>query len=219
LVARGLRWGQIAGGPATASVGLLLYPEFSRLYIAASDTYARLHPWASQPYVDPLWSTEGLVFIHDGCEASRVEKVRVIAQHDWALKALRVCMERPIHALNCGRCEKCIRTMLTLLGLGALEHGPSFDVGLDPGRIRRMPLRYLHILEAAKENLQLLEAGGKPRRVRAALRTAIHQWERRFAAGALVETLPPAWRRMLSLLYRILKPFGVLPPKTVGHYP
>ena len=62
-----------SSGGFLASVGLCLQKVFREVLIAASDTYGQLVPWGSHPHVDPLWSTESLAFVHDGCEATRLE--------------------------------------------------------------------------------------------------------------------------------------------------
>ena len=59
---------------------------------------------------------------------TRSERVQLVASSDTALERLQVCNEpratwRP---LNCGRCEKCIRTMLQLTVVDALERATSF---------------------------------------------------------------------------------------------
>ncbi len=108
-------------GAALAAVGHLLGDEFDQIYIAASDTEGFLSPWGSHPELDPLWSRSDLEFVHDGCAATRPKKLRQIALSGTALQNLRVCWKNRKGALNCGRCEKCIRTMIGLKVMGVLE--------------------------------------------------------------------------------------------------
>jgi hypothetical protein len=213
LVGKGLSWGKLSGGALTASLGLLLYPEFSRIYVAASGTYAHLDAWASHPLLDPLWSTDGLEFVHDGAEATRVEKVRLLAAHDWVLRLLRVCNRRPAAAPNCGRCEKCIRTMLNLLVAGALERGPSFEVGLDPRRVARMGFQDFHSRAQASENLAALESSKQSGPLAAALRTAINRAERRRLLRELARHFSPGERALLRIPNRLLMAFGLFGPQ------
>src|SRR6185369_5970784 len=56
--------------------------------------------------------------VHDGAEASRTEKVRCIAKNQEALDWLRVCGNDTVD-YNCGSCEKCLRTMMSLRLLNA----------------------------------------------------------------------------------------------------
>jgi hypothetical protein len=58
----------LAHGASLATVGHLLGPEFHRIYIAATYHRDTLFPWGSHPDLDPLWSTESLDVVHDGCE-------------------------------------------------------------------------------------------------------------------------------------------------------
>ncbi|MEA2398411.1 MAG: hypothetical protein QOK25_1967 [Thermoleophilaceae bacterium] len=106
-------------GSALASVALLLSSRFSRVYVPATMTYAMLNPLGSHPLLDPLWSTENMELVHDGCEATRRHKLRVLADCEPARRWLRVCWENRGGAYNCGQCEKCLRTQaeLRLLGL------------------------------------------------------------------------------------------------------
>lgn len=127
-------------GAGLASVALLLSPRFRKVYIAATHSYASLYPLGSHPLLDPLWSTEGTEIVHDGCEATRVGKVACIAAHEIALRMLRVCWENRGGAYNCGRCNKCLRTMAALRVVGALDRCRSFDRPLDLTAVARIAL-------------------------------------------------------------------------------
>jgi hypothetical protein len=125
-------------GAALASVALLLSHHVRRIYIAASHSYRHLIPNGSHPLLDPLWSTEAVQVLHDGCEATRLDKVARIAQSDVALNTLRVCWENPEGAYNCGRCRKCLTTMANLLLVGALQRCATFDRPLNVRALSRM---------------------------------------------------------------------------------
>src|SRR5262249_14111684 len=112
---------EYAHGALLAGAALLLSPQFGRIYIAASDSYeTAMVAWGSHPLLDPLWSTECTTIVHDGTEATRMNKVAAVAGSDVALRWLRVCWENPNGEYNCGRCAKCLRTMASLRILGAL---------------------------------------------------------------------------------------------------
>ena len=68
--------------------------------------------------------------VHDGAEAERIDKARKLMESPVALRNLRVCFETPEGGYNCGRCEKCFRTMATLRILGVLDRA-TFDHPLD----------------------------------------------------------------------------------------
>mgnify|MGYP005815298273 CR=1 FL=1 len=97
-------------GAALATIALLLAPRFSRVLVPATHTYGHLEGLGSHPLLDPLWSTDEVEVVHDGADATRVDKVRAVAGEEAARRHLRVCWENPDGAYNCGRCEKCVRT-------------------------------------------------------------------------------------------------------------
>lgn len=105
----GIGWDDYHGA-ALATVALLLAPNFSTVYLPATTTFAELYPLGSHPLLDPLWSTEQVQIVHDGADATRVEKLRAIAAEPAARQHLRVCFENRDGLYNCGRCEKCVRT-------------------------------------------------------------------------------------------------------------
>lgn len=127
-------------GPALATIGHLLAPGFRRIYIPATHTQADDVAWGSHPLVDPLWSSETLEFVHDGSDVTRVQKTETVTNWPTAMECLRVCWKNPGGAYNCGRCEKCLRTMVTLQMLGALESHPAFDQPLDLERVASLRL-------------------------------------------------------------------------------
>jgi 7-cyano-7-deazaguanine synthase in queuosine biosynthesis len=127
-------------GAALASVALALAPHCNKVYVAASRTYADLSPWGSHPIVDPLWSTESVAIIHDGCEATRLEKTQRIVRSDIVRRTLRVCWESPNGEYNCGRCRKCIFAKARLRAIGALRSIDTFDSDLDLRALERLPL-------------------------------------------------------------------------------
>ncbi len=143
-------------GPGLASVALLLAPEFRRVYIAATHAYSSLYPLGSHPLLDPLWSTERTEIVHDGCEATRVDKVERIASSEIALRTLRVCWENPGGAYNCGRCWKCLRTMVALRIVGTLDRCSSFDRPLDLTAVSHSMIETRGGRDYMEQNLQAL---------------------------------------------------------------
>ena len=116
---------------------------------------------------DPLLSTSATTVVHDGAEATRVEKTRAVAESALALRSLRVCWRsRSDH--NCGDCEKCYRTMTTLSLLGALNKCSTFPAGsFDPRRIDRIFCRSDGAVAFMREIRELADAKGQMAVVRA----------------------------------------------------
>lgn len=133
-------WGPLYHGAAMASVGLLLEQVLEKVYVAATYTYAQLHPHGSHLILDPLWSTEHLSFVHDGCEANRLDKMRLIAKYPIVLDTLRVCFMNPNNEYNCGCCEKCLRTMVALHIVGALQTCKTLPHTIDPDLLRNITI-------------------------------------------------------------------------------
>jgi hypothetical protein len=134
-----LAW-KFSHGPALASAALAVGGLLGTCLIPSSHAYDELIPWGSHPLLDPLWSTEALEFEHYGCAAHRVDKIRAIADWPLALSHLRVCWPDWTQDYNCGRCEKCVRTMLALHAAGALDRAATFPNGLNAGLLREVSL-------------------------------------------------------------------------------
>jgi hypothetical protein len=56
-----------------------------------------------------------------------MEKLKIVAGWDVAFQNFRVCLANVQEKLNCGRCEKCVRTMLELEALGLLHKTHAFE--------------------------------------------------------------------------------------------
>ena len=164
-------WGQYHGA-ALATVSHTLETNFD-IFIPSSHTYAHLFPWGSHPLLDPLWSTRSTKFAHDGCEANRVQKCAKIVDHPIALNSLRVCWRNPESVYNCGRCEKCMRTMINLMAAGGLEDCSTFDASLDLSRLSKMQIQDKNTRAHAGENLSTLRRDGRHPEIVRALESAL----------------------------------------------
>ena len=139
LVEPVLLWDYTHGG-CLAAVGLFLRGAFHQIYIPSTHSVAEQIPWGSNLALDGHWSTEGTTFIHDGTEATRIEKViSQIARSPLALEHLRVCFANERGAYNCGKCDKCLRTMINLYVAGALEKSSTFPHHIDPDLVAAIP--------------------------------------------------------------------------------
>ena len=142
----------LAFGTALGALALLLQSQLGRVHLAAGMTYETLVPWGSHPLLDPLWGNDRLEIVHDGCEATRGQKVAYIAGYPPALAHLRVCTRQ--HAtFNCGECEKCVRTMVALRIAGALGRCPTLPDRLDLHRVARQRLPPGPVTTYARESL------------------------------------------------------------------
>lgn len=137
-------WARISHGACMAAVGHFLQSEIGELIISASFAEDQLRPWGSHPDIDPLMSSSSMVYRHDGAAYTRFEKHREISSHKVALQHLSVCEHGPQSGehVNCSKCQKCLRSMITLDLLGVDRAlAPSFDWSdYDPAAIKEFLL-------------------------------------------------------------------------------
>ncbi|MFI5180204.1 MAG: hypothetical protein ACHQPI_02305 [Thermoanaerobaculia bacterium] len=109
-----------AHGTTLASCLTLLKGRFSRGLIASSYPYSALIlPYGSNPVTDGMMSSESFRISHDGADVAKIEKVKAISGWPEARRYLRVCWEGAQKDRNCGRCQKCVWTLLVFRMIGA----------------------------------------------------------------------------------------------------
>jgi hypothetical protein len=114
-------------GAALVAVALLAADAIEVLAIPPSYSDDRLIPWGSHPDLDRNWSVPGVLNVeHGDSSLHRRERTAAIAHHPLVHEHLRVCWEHRTDEVNCGRCEKCLRTMATLASIGVLERCRTF---------------------------------------------------------------------------------------------
>ncbi|MCU1357847.1 MAG: hypothetical protein JWM89_3265 [Acidimicrobiales bacterium] len=114
-------------GAALAAMAHLLHATIGMLVIPPSYAHERLVPWGSRPDFDPRWSVPGRLRIeHGDATGRRLDRVLAIAGHPLVHQHLRVCWQNVAGTLNCGRCEKCVRTMVMLAGADQLQRCRTF---------------------------------------------------------------------------------------------
>ena len=121
-------WMKVFHGAALAAVAHALSNRLTRVNIASTAKIPRTLPWGSHPLLDPNYGSTDLLISHDGLRYSRWEKAQLVAGWDTALENVRVCNENPPDTLNCGKCEKCVRTMLEFLAADGLSRASAFPV-------------------------------------------------------------------------------------------
>jgi hypothetical protein len=189
-------WAEEYHGAALAAVALFLAPRFEKILIPATFAYAFLFPYGSHPGLDPLWSSESLEIVHDGCEATRFEKVEALASWDTALRTLRVCWQTKGGRYNCCKCWKCLWTMAFLRACDALGRAATFDRPLDLKalseslpRARDEQARFVQALDALERR------GGDPELAQA-LHAALELAQRPAAPGPVARMFAGARRRL-----------------------
>ena len=179
---------------AMAAAGHLLRERCGTVFFAAGGYTDRLDPrfLGSHPELTRLCSSEAVRFVHHAEETLRVDKAAVIAEWPLARRFLRVCWKNHGSGLNCGVCEKCVRTQLEFFAAGQLEALESMPPGPLEDRLNAIP--------GVPDNLylyyqDLLERIGEPRIRRAieALGERSVAWRRKHAGRDVIERY---WKRV-----------------------
>ena len=143
-----------------AALGACLHQfsaEHGTALIASGESYLdAVYPWGSNPATNHLLGSDYMRFVTDGSGFSRTQKVAHVAEWPVARDNVRVCWEGPITGRNCGKCEKCIRTILNFRAVG-VPLTRAFPVDVSDDRIRDLKLRrpihlslFVDIYEAAR---------------------------------------------------------------------
>jgi hypothetical protein len=178
-------------GAALVSAALALSGGLRHLLVPSSNAYAQLRPWGTDPLLDPLWSTERLEVVHDGSEARRVDKLeRLVARDPLARKYLRVCLENSGGAYNCGRCRKCVRSMIALALLGVLGEFQTFPPELAPDAERLFRQDIEEVEKHAVELLDLASRTGLRPDVKRLVERVARRRRRRRAIRDILENTP-----------------------------
>lgn len=138
-------------GQALAASALFFEAIWDSFVIPSSYVQSSHPRWGTHPELDPLLSTEQMRFVHHGAELDRLGKLKRILQSPQAPESysrLRVCWIQDIGLRNCGRCEKCLRTMTALDLLGALPRYTTFGT-------KRVPIMRLLALPQRAEQSRI----------------------------------------------------------------
>jgi hypothetical protein len=178
-------------GGALAAAGHLLRDLCGTAWIAAGGYSAQLDVLGLGMHSDltPLWSSAAVRFHHHAEETLRCEKVAAIAEWPLARRFLRVCWKHQSSGLNCGVCEKCVRTQLEFFAAGQLDELETMPPGSLKDRLNRIPwvsdnhfFYYQDLLDRIEEPelrraIQALRQRSIPMQRRLVWRDA---WERRW---------------------------------------
>jgi hypothetical protein len=181
-------WGLVGQGPALAALTLVLEGRFARMLVPSSMRYRSNRAWGTHPLSDPLLSTTTLDFRDDGAQFGRWEKARDVSRSDLAMGHLRVCWAGRDDR-NCGRCEKCLRTLTLFELLGVRERALTFPEGA--WSLEALAgMRYRNALERRYQGRMVKRAMGSGRPdVARAVRRAVRRYDTRRFLGSLARRL------------------------------
>jgi hypothetical protein len=149
---------EFSHGAMLAAVGLMLARTIDTVFIASSNQYRQMFAHGSTWMLDPLWTTNHVRIRYDGAERWRAGKAFDLARnHQDLLPHLIVCWDGYLKGKNCGHCEKCQRTMMSMHFAGIDDLSPAFARDLDATVIATTRLTgewmfdaYTRILELGK---------------------------------------------------------------------
>lgn len=157
-------WVKEYNSAGLAAVALAFSPRLTDVSIGSNAWIGFLPPAGSHPMIDPYYSTAALRVHHAQTTMRRIDKVRLVADWAAAMANLRTCFSYPnSHAeLNCGKCRKCIFTMLELLAVGKLAEAPTFPADdVTPDMLRTMAIGGHYSAGYFRELLDPLEGIGR----------------------------------------------------------
>jgi hypothetical protein len=136
-------WGTALHGPILGAVAHAALGSRGVVRIASTfDAKTMMAPRGSHPLLDAHMSTERVSLLHDSVAHTRLQKVIGLAKHPVALDNAQICGNWTAGYLNCGRCEKCVRTKLAYLIAGH-NIPETFKVReVEPNQIHVIRTRY-----------------------------------------------------------------------------
>lgn len=158
-------WTRVGFGAGHSAVAQLFQREFDKVFWASDGEGANPPTGAEHPVINQHFSTSALRLQDDGLDQSRKDKVALLSQWDYARRMMQPCHYVKIPddgKINCGRCEKCIRTMLLLLGMGKLSDVDAFaENDVRPTAIFRIPINNLKKARLLAQSIPDLKSIGR----------------------------------------------------------
>lgn len=109
-----------------ASAVSLLQGGYNEGVIANSLSYNQFSLlWGSNAITDRFFGSNNFAIVVDGLQFARRDKIPTVAQWEKGLENLRVCFDADERDKNCGKCSKCMITILCLRRWG-VPLPPSF---------------------------------------------------------------------------------------------
>lgn len=143
--------------------------HFGRFHLAGHSTWAYrdMTTFGSHLALDHHFGSDRLQVLHFGAGATRSERIEYIAGAPDALRSLRVCLAQsgltaePGQIMNCGRCKKCMRTLMVLDMLGQREACTTFPADVDLRAMQRASVLAADYESFLIDNLALARRTGR----------------------------------------------------------
>lgn len=165
-------WTSVGYGAGHIAVSQLFQGAFDKVLFASDGEGPNPPPPAPiHPLINTLHSTNAVTIQSVQDEMFRPEKVALIADWDLGRRLMQPCHYVKIPEdgkINCGRCEKCVRTMLMLIGIGRLNDVSAFSENeVTPRMVRGIPVRNSRKAHQLQLAIPQLKAAGRNDLVRA----------------------------------------------------
>jgi hypothetical protein len=110
-----LNWGKVAHGIYLAAGMHVFSHRHTAGCFPSSDIASTLtYPWGSNPVTDPLLSSEEMTMHYHDCKVPKFQKILELVKHEDVTSSLRVCYQNHEQSTNCGRCGKCLQTVIKM---------------------------------------------------------------------------------------------------------
>ena len=198
---RWLDWSVVHGSMIGATLMLLEGQVDKALIPAVVRTWEPVAN-GSNPFTDPLYSTEHLRTFIDGGDIHWSGKLARLLEQEVVMDRLRVCSLGAPAGTNCGRCPKCVLTMAALHLLGGLERARLFPGRVTPEMALQLPQApgWHRDLQALLDLATSLDMEQDPVAEALARRFRRDRVERMMASGTLGRMTDPAeWKRLAKL--------------------
>lgn len=144
-------------GAILAGISLAFSNGLSKVFISGGMYKKALRPYGTHPDLDHLWSTEALTIEHFGHHVDRLAKISFLSRFPKSIERLRVCWVNTGNAYNCGKCEKCLRTMLSLHTINILHECKTFPKEIDLSVLENLYIEEKNHYRYFRENLVALQ--------------------------------------------------------------
>lgn len=164
-------WTSVGFGAGHIAVSQLFAGVYDKILFASDGEGPNPHPGPIHPLITPWFSSNAVTIQSDQDELTRADKIALLVDWDRGLRMMQPCHHVKIPQngrINCGHCEKCIRTMLLLLGMGRLQDASAFrENDVTPRMIRAIPVHNVRKAELLAQSIPLLRRAGRRDLVRA----------------------------------------------------
>jgi hypothetical protein len=122
-------WEHVFQDAVLSAIAHAFSKRFTAVTISSTYDIPNIKPYGTHPLLAMSFTSSDLMIRYDGIILSRFDKIKLLADWDVALKNIRVCNRSELYKsdlLNCGECNKCVRTMLELMAIGVLHKATAF---------------------------------------------------------------------------------------------